>query len=306
MASNVQKKNSESFANVSAGARIENAWFADDIIDENKYVRVEFLNCHFSGVGAKKATIDGGQFQNCIFEDCYFNGARFRAVRFVGCKFVRCVMNNADFDQYCGMEYTRFYDCALAYNQVSHILPGNNPSDSYRLLRNLAEENRKIGHWEQTDQLILKSISEQERYFNYIFLARNQYYRDRYQLFERIQYFVRYCWSKLLGLLWGHGFRAGILARNITIFIFFIGPIMTYNLGAAVARDAVGFVSHWGDLVYFVLQVSLPGASLFRGAGYAQQIGQLSPLVEVTFALIGFVAFGMFLAVLQRSVGRGR
>lgn len=274
--------------------------FDEEVVDSQEFTGHQFHQCTFSTLGAKKVKFHQVRFQNCVFLDCYLNQSEFRGCTFIGCKFIRCSFTMAIFFE-TTMQYCRFYDCGLAFEQAKDLCTSN-ASDAYRFLRNLYEENRKMGHWESANKLLMLSIKEQEKHWRNIFTSANPHYQRNYTGAQRRTYRWRYYYSRAGDLVWGHGLSPWRALRALLASVLLYSLLLYFF--SPLAWKAPQFLdAAWGSFSAAVVSM-MPFAGLAATESARPVLAETPMLIELFGALLGLAFFGLFVSMLFERVRR--
>lgn len=281
--------------------------FEDEVIDQKTFTGKHFEYCIFSDIGAKEAQFLNCTFKHCEFYDCYLVRARFVGCDLRGTKFSRCSTTMATISQ-CQIDYTSFYECAPSLKQVVGSLP-DNPSASYRLLRNIYTESKKIGHWNELGSILIKSIQEQERHYKRIIIAHNDHYRKQFGAWKRVQYALKLAQSRASAWLWGYGHRPLTLIINLLLYVVGVLPFLMFVFAdRQVDMRNVSLGDTWDmylDYLSLSATVSLPFASLSLGGEFSHLVQFMPWWLEILGAFGGLVFFSLFLSILLRYISKG-
>ena len=290
--------------------RYENKAFYDEIVDGATFEGLTFIRCSFLELGARSVTFRNCTFQACVFSFCYFKSLFFDTNSFIGSDFERCKFHSAKFHASV-LDYTRFIECSLTPEQIQDNLP-NNPSASYRLLRNLYEESSKIGAWTDLKQLYLMSVYEEERHWWRILTGYNEYYRKTFSIFDRFSSLFKFTFSRLSGFIWGHGQKSEILVRNLILFLVVFPAIVFVTLrreprqaGEDIdGRGISDFFSNYLDYFEASLDIVMPFASLSVSVQASEIIRSTPVFTQALGSLVGLIFFGLFVSILHSNITR--
>lgn len=172
------------------------------------------------------------------FEDSYFRKAEFVNVDFTGSTFKFCNFEKATFKS-CSLRYCSFYHCKLPLNEIIACLP-QEPNLRRDLARNLRSNCLSMGDKKSADIYLNIETKAAEELSKSIFLSKTRYFKDNYNLLDRIHEFLNYISSKISGLIWGYGYRFDRLIVSF-VLIALCFSLLTYlsEINFIVGHEAV-------------------------------------------------------------------
>ena len=114
-------------------------------------------------------------------------------------------------------------------DEIKSCLP-QEPNLRRDLARSLRSNFLAMGDKKSADIFLNIEIQANEELSKSILLSRTQYFKENYDLIDRIWEGLRYIASRLSGLIWGYGYRVDRLLMSF-VFITIICSLATYFLG---------------------------------------------------------------------------
>lgn len=177
----------------------------------------------FSKIGIKNAKIENSSFTQSIFENVYGRKAEFVNVDFTGTTFTNCNFEKAKFSS-CNFRYCNFYNTELPIKEILDCLP-NEPNLKNDLARKLKVNYAQLGRKKESDIFLGVEILSHEKEMWAIFTSKTKYYKQNYDVLDRIKFFFKYIISKTIGFVYGHGFNIIKLFSSYAIFIILLAVI---------------------------------------------------------------------------------
>lgn len=253
----------------------------------------------FLRLGLMNAEFTDCDFTQSNFEDSYFRKAKFKNVRLTGSTFRFCNFDKAIF-QGCDLRYCSFYHCKLPCDEMIACLP-REPKLRRDLARNLRVNYEMLGDMKSADVFLDIEITADDEEQKSILFSKSSYYKERYNIPSRINAGIKFCVSKISGLVWGYGRRVSRLLFSF-IFITAICSFITFSLGihfSEVGQTTPHLLSLW-ESIYFTFGVTLgmsSGASLVP----ITFLGKLLVLFE---NFLGTLFLALLAATLYRRIAR--
>ena len=191
----------------------------------------------FINVGIKNAKIQDSSLTQVIFDDVYGRNAEFENVDFTGSTFRNCNFKKAKFNG-CTFKYCKFYNTELPVSEIIRCLP-TEPNLREELSKSLKVNFSQLGDKKNSDKFLDLEIKAQQVEMFEIFKSRTKYYKERYDQIDRIEYLLKYLFSRAGGLIYGHGFKIQRLVFSFLVFILFLSLFLI----------GVPFSSPMGDMV---------------------------------------------------------
>jgi len=189
--------------------------FRDAVLDDLKLDGTNLPLCQFERVGLKAAVIRGSNLTQCLFVDVYLRLANFTEVDFTGTTFRNCNLERATFRR-CNLRYCRFEHTAVDPHEIEENLPSE-PNLRRDLARNLRKNFELQGDRKSADIFLTHEINAEEMELWARFVARTDYYRNKYNALERVAAVGKLAGLKISGLVWGYGYRIGRLVLSYII-----------------------------------------------------------------------------------------
>lgn len=265
---------------------------ADDIFLE----KLRISRGIFENLGMKKAKFKNCNITQSIIRDCYLREAEFINVNFTGTKFIGCNLERAIFKS-CNFRYVTFDRCKL---NISEIL-GSLPFESNLLkgvLRELRRNEESMGEYKSADMILLKELATERQLYLDRARAKTSYFKEKTNMFERVNASWNFICSFFEDLLWGYGLKISrLLLSGIVLIILFAFLFYTtkevYKLG--------------NDMVVLDLEQSIYLSALsFSTLGYGEYIPQtnVGKLLICFENLFGGIFIGFFAAAVYRRIAR--
>ena len=275
----------------------ENFLFQDENMDALKVSAVNIRLSTFQRIGIKKAEFSGGNLTQSIFENVYGREAVFRNVNFTGSIFRNCNFQKATF-QSCDFRYCYFYNCLLPDEEMKACLPSE-PNLKKELACNLKMNYLGIGKKSTADTFLGIEIQASEDLLLEIFKSKTSYYKDQYDLLDRLDSLRKYFVSKLAGLIWGYGYRYWMLLCSYLVFMILLATIVF--IGENSFFDPEGQIV---ELSYWQCIQTIFYESLKYSFTTMKPIGGLSSSILFISRFLGIIYLGLLGATLYRRIAR--
>ncbi len=270
---------------------------AAERLDKQHLTGRRFHHCTFANVSFLDAVLQDCRFDDCAFLACYFRHTRivnctFVGAKFVGCEFPKPAVQSSDF------RYAQFENCAVSFEEMEHCLP-REPNLRENLSNCLAVTSEQLGFTSQARRYRLSAIQARDEHLWAAVLGKSEWYRDHYDLGRRIGAALSWLASKLNGLLWGHGERWAVLARNLGVAALVLFPIVLWTLRDGI-QLADGRRPGVGQIVWLSVTTTIPVDGI-------NSLVAASPLARVVLTLeafMGIVIAGLFVTLLVRRALR--
>ena len=144
-------------------------------------------------------------FSHSTFVNCYFRGASFEDCDFTGCRFIDCNFSTATIGS-CQLRYTRWDRTEVRKS----TLLGNLPSQAnlaQKVLMQLRLNASSIGEYDDARYYLYEAEKRSRAHFVEIMKCRQDYYRKKYAMKDRVLAPLRYARSLCNQVLWGYGER---------------------------------------------------------------------------------------------------
>jgi hypothetical protein len=174
------------------------------------------------------------------------------------------------------------------------------PNVQRDLLRNLRVDARELGNIEDESLYVKKEIEASDYFCMAAFLGSDQYVRNKYSSVERFGFLRRWLFSKLSGMVWGHGEKP---LRVMCACLFFILVIASLLLWHGYERADMGVGLNLHDRIFSALGLSV---SEFLGIPYiAGDYPQPVPFgISIMAICVRYIFIGLLVSVLFRSFSR--
>ena len=265
--------------------------FIDQRFEDQEIRGVRFSQCTFANVSFKNSKLIDCHFSGCVFEGCYFRGAKLSECHFPASRFIECEFTKASVYA-CGFGTTRFQRTAPRFSILEASLPGE-ANLRRDVCQNIASEASALGFERDARRYRLASIRANEQALWRGFLWADEYSESHYPGFERLTALGGYLFSRLNGILWGHGEYIRRLLGNLAIVITF-GAILLLLL----KEHLEGPSSFWDCLALSV-------ASVLNNSGAVETTPSGSAIVVVlALSASGLLFLGLFVTYVFRAVTR--
>ena len=268
------------------------------IADEN-HPNTEFKNINLKWgllvrLGMKDSKVHDCIFRHCTFEGCYFRNTQFRNINFTGSFFKNCNLSKATFEACC-FWYVQFSHCYIEYDEVLRSIPPES-NISIPLLQSLRQNAIEMGEKRVADKILMKEIQIQKNELVNQILSRTSYYKNRYDMFERIISSLKLLGYLLEGFIWGYGLKLKNLLFSGILVIFAFGfLIFKFGCFAFNGNPEVATELSFGQSLYL-------STITFTTLGY----GDFIPISSVSYSLCAIESFIViiFLGFLAATVYR--
>jgi len=254
-----------------------------------------FTHCTFANVSFKGCSIADSHFIDCTFISCYFRKATIQGSKFDGCKFVDC-----DFPQVrvqaTKFMFPHFKDCFINFDEMQPNLP-TEPQLREMVAIELAREAYALGDTRDARRYRLEALRAHEGHLLQAFRASSSYYREHYDVLDRVQAGAAWIGSQANRLIWGNGERGFTLLRNFLLLVFIAFPVLFYAVGGIQATS--GKIT---TIDYELL--SIDTATSYSGLSGVRVISTASTIVGASEITLGLLAFGLFITILFRRITR--
>jgi hypothetical protein len=269
--------------------------------EQNDNLQVEGVNVRFAyfyRVGMKNAKFTGGRITQSILEDVYARKAKFLNIDFTGTTFRNCNFEKATFSS-CNFKYCKFENCQLPINEIVNSLP-QEPNLRMDLANNLKTNFAGIGQKKHSDTLLDIEIEAEQKELKAIFLSKTGYYRERYDLIDRIESLLKLIKTQVSAFIWGYGHKVWrLLFSYCIIMLFFSALIFFFHNDYFIEGEGIERQLNLIESVFLVFASSIN----FPNIDY-QPLNELSRIILFFVSFLGFVYLGLLAATLYRKIAR--
>lgn len=276
----------------------ENIFFADEDCPNGEIKNVNLERCLLVRLGMKSKRIYNSIFLHCIFKNCYFKNAQFNNVNFTGSYFKECNFTKTTFKACC-FWYAQFSRCHINYDEILQSIPSES-NIAIQLLQSLRQNAIEMGEKKVANKILTKEIEIQKRELMNHFLTPTDYYKKKYNTFERVRDGLKFLGYSLSGFVWGYGLKLKnlLLSAIVTIFSF---SLLFIFWGSFALNNNCEIVIKLNFVKAFYLSTIT-----FTTLGY----GDFIPISPVTYFLcalesfIGVIFLGFLAATVYRKFSK--
>jgi hypothetical protein len=274
----------------------DDALFAATRADKWKFSHKVYRHCTFANVSFLEATLENCTFLNCAFVDCYFRKTTINSSVFTGCKFEDCIFTELRLVD-STFTFPTFRGCFIEYRDFVAQLP-DDPGFRFKIADELAREAELLGQSSDARLYRLAGASAFEGHLRNIALASgSRYYREHFELGQRIDSLFGFLRRKLNRFLWGYGERGWVLTRSFLVVAVVVFPMLFWLLTRTHLSINTGVRSEPLDLVDYILfsfdnLLNRPGFSAVSFSGTTAQV-----LVGLE-VLVGLLFIGLFISLI--------
>lgn len=192
--------------------RHENMAITENLSNEN------FEKNIFIRTAAIEKTFNNIDFKFCIFDNVYFKKCKFNSCDFTGCKFINSNLRGSSFNN-CDFKYSSF-DKTIVDNDILHNSAPSEENWKLDFARTLRTNYQQLGDSKSVNMAIQIELASTEEHLKNAWSSKKQYYRDKYQGFDRLKIFFEWLAHKILDYVWGNGENGWKMIR--TLMVFFI------------------------------------------------------------------------------------
>lgn len=253
----------------------------------HKLVRADLKNSLVEDLNAHKRVLENCDFSYSVFRRGYFRETVFRNCVFKGVRFEDCSFRGAEFYQ-CDFTYAVFQSSLVAAKSIIPSLPLQ-PNQRRELLQILRANAASMGDHEGQSLYILQELDASKAHHKGIVDGKDEFYRNKYVLGDRISSWFHLQFLRLDSLVWGHGERPIALMRTTVAIVVSLALINAFSPG--VRTSATAFEKICSSLNYsirFFLDLPLP-------AGY---VG-FEP-IDYALIILRYVSFGLLISTLYK------
>ena len=208
-------------SNLCDHTKLENKNISSQFFDDNEIKQKEFYHCFFSNVSFKNSQLKDLTFLNCTFFNCYFKEAKMQKCKITGCRFINCnfrkLISPNDEKEKNIFQYSHFKNCYIEYVFIEKNLP-EEPNISKEIIKNLEIETYQLGIYEEYLQYKLKRIELDEKQLWKAYRRADEWNKGHFTEKESKRAGWKWVYSKLMGVMWGHGEK--FLPLFLSFFIF--------------------------------------------------------------------------------------
>ena len=252
----------------------------------------------FIKLGLKEAVFDTGIITNSHFEDVYGKKAKFSNVDFTGTVFINCNFSKASFYN-CNFRYCSFHNCLLPHNEIISCLPTESNLRS-EIANRLKNNFNELGKGRIADIFYDIEIKAEQRENLDIFKCKTAYYKERYDIADRINALLKFLKSKILGLVWGNGHRMIQLLKSY-ILIMLIISLLVFVFQSDFLVTKTGMLDKitlkQSILMVFSESISYNYASIIP-------FSSLNKVIFFFIRFLGILYLGLLAASLFRKINR--
>ncbi len=264
-----------------------------------KIERCDFDNDYIESVGrsSKRSVVNNSTFRSTVFVRCYFQSVVFTNCDFTSAKFIDCNLKEAKFI-HCKFNYVSFRRTLVESSEIIANLPVE-PNVRRDVLRNLRVDARELGNVEDESLYVRQEIQASDYFCLAAFLGKGPYLRNKYGTVERLGYLMQWLFSKVSGLIWGHGEKP---LRVMYACIAFTLAIAAYLFAYEYSGAQEGSLATHERIVT-VLRLS---ASEFLGIPYQVSDYAIHAPFHVSIVAVcaRYVFIGLLVSVLFRRLSR--
>lgn len=283
-----RKKDCRTFSNENLYG--ENLLFCDETRDGYQVENITVKISAFLRLGMSNAMFANSNITQSEFDKCYLRKCIFRNVDFTGSVFRDCNLDKASFDC-CTLKYARFYNCQLDANEIENSLP-KEPNLRLDLARNLRANFNQIGDRESAEHFLDIAMSAQEELLKKIITAKTKYYRDNFNLQDRIRSLVELNKLTISKYIWGYGYKIERLMMSYIVFILLFS-LTSYLFGFEyIFNNQITKLDFWSN-VYF-----------YANALVTSSVSNIVPITLASKVCASVASFtgAIFIAILAAAV----
>lgn len=261
--------------------------------------RCDFDNDYIESVGrsSKRSVVNNSTFRSTVFVRCYFQSVVFTNCDFTSAKFIDCNLKEAKF-VHCKFNYVSFRRTLVESSEIIANLPIE-PNVRRDLLRNLRVDARELGNVEDESLYVRQEIEASDYFCMAAFLGKGPYLRNKYGTVERLGYLMQWLFSKVSGLIWGHGEKPlRVMYACMAFTLAVAGYLFAFEYSSALAQS---LPIH--ERITTVLRLS---ASEFLGIPYQASADAIQAPFHVSIVAVcaRYIFIGLLVSVLFRRLSR--